>query len=140
MKWKDNSQRGRKYLQVIHLFLLDYLFFSILLRYNYYTSLYKLKVHSIMMWHIYCNMIIATNLLNIHHLILYKKRKRENVFSIVMRTSRIYSLSSSSVCHTAVVSYCHHVVHYIASTYWSYNGTFVHFDHFYPIFYYLFLL
>lgn len=79
-------------------------FFPILLRYNCHTSLYEFKVHSIMLWLIYYVWHDYHNKFSIHHTILYKKRKREMLFSLAMKTSRIYPLSSCPVCHTAVLA------------------------------------
>lgn len=52
VKRQPTVRMGKKFSQVIHLFLLYYVFFPILLRYNCHISLYKFKVPSIMMWHI----------------------------------------------------------------------------------------
>ena len=72
-------------------------------------------------------MIITVNLVTIH-LINTKLKKYKKYFSCV-RTLRMYSLNNFNIYSS--VNY--HFVHYIPSTYLSYNWKFVHFDHLHPI-------
>lgn len=75
--------------------IVTYFFPPVSLEYNCHTALYKFKVNSI-----YCEMIATIRLLNIHTSYTYKKEK--NCFFFMMRTFRVYSLSSFQIHYRAV--------------------------------------
>ena len=99
---------------ITSLYLFSIMFCSILqvlLRYNWHTVLYKFKV--VYVWLTYI-MKWWSQLTQWTSIISNRYKGKKNMFFLVMRTLRIYSLNLP-IQHTAVL--INHVVHYIPNNY-----------------------
>lgn len=69
-------------------------FYLVLLRYNWHTTLYKFKVHSIITWPTYTEKLLTASSMTI----VIK------IFFLVMRNFRIYSFNNFQIYYTAVLT------------------------------------
>lgn len=78
-------------------------FLLVLLRRNWHATLFRVKLYSIVTFHIYCEMItMMFGWYPSSHIDAKNKKKEQNLFFLAMRSFRIYSLNFQ-IYHTAAL-------------------------------------